>query len=217
MKLNELGDHDSQLKKINQYLLENFGYTINMESIDSVRVNSTLKKVLARQAQIANETNVKDYHKIPEYNKTVMVAEALKILLREIAPKRQAKEKNTNVQESKMTQQVKEDAWIKGREKSRQRASGSVRDLPGASPPAQSGPKKEKIPVKIEKLKDKSARVIKAEETRKIQEEEVRRINKKEKQRLKEAQERIKLQTKKSGLVKKKTTIKKKPLTIKKK
>ena len=144
MKLNELGDHVSQLKKINQYLLENFGYTINMGSVDSEKVNSTLKKVLARQAQIANETNVKDYHKIPEYNKTVMVAEALKILLREIAPKRQAKEKNTNVQESKMTKQVKEDAWIKGREKKRQRASGSVRDLPGARPPAQSGPKKEK-------------------------------------------------------------------------
>ena len=118
MKLNELGDYASQLKKINQYLLENFGYTINMESIDSDRVNSTLKKVLARQAQIANETNVKDYHKIPEYNKTVMVAEALKILLKEIAPKRQAKEKDTtNVQESKMTQQVKEDAWIRGKDK----------------------------------------------------------------------------------------------------
>ena len=107
MKLNEFGDHASQLKKINQYLLENFGYTINMGSVDSEKVNSTLKKVLARQAQIANETNVKDYHKIPEYNKTVMVAVALKILLREIAPKRQAKEKNTNVQESKMTKQVK--------------------------------------------------------------------------------------------------------------
>ena len=108
MKLNEFGDHASQLKKINQYLQENFGYTINMGSVDSQKVNSTLKKVLARQAQIANETNVKDYHKIPEYNKTVMVAEALKILLREIAPKRQAKEKDTNVQESKMTKQVKE-------------------------------------------------------------------------------------------------------------
>jgi|TARA_B110001454_G_scaffold17652_1_gene15964 hypothetical protein len=106
MKLNELGDHASQLKKINRYLQENFGYTINMESIDSERVNSTLKKVLARQAQLANETNVKDYHKIPEYNKTVMVAEALKILLKEIAPKRQPKK--TKVQESKMTQQVKE-------------------------------------------------------------------------------------------------------------
>ena len=106
MKLNEFGDYASQLKKINQYLQENFGYTINMESVDSEKVNSTLKKVLARQAQIANETNVKDYHKIPEYNKTVMVAEALKILLREIAPKRQPKE--TKVQESKMTQQVKE-------------------------------------------------------------------------------------------------------------
>jgi hypothetical protein len=108
MKLNEFGDHASQLKKINKYLLENFGYTINMGSVDSEKVNSTLNKVLARQAQIANETNVKDYHKIPEYNKTVMVAEALKILLREIAPKRQTKEKDTNVQESKMTQQVKE-------------------------------------------------------------------------------------------------------------
>ena len=108
MKLNEFGDHASQLKRINRYLQENFGYTINMESIDSDRVNSTLNKVLARQAQLANETNVKDYHKIPEYNKTVMVAEALKILLKEIAPKRQAKEKYTNVQESKMTKQVKE-------------------------------------------------------------------------------------------------------------
>ena len=108
MKLNEFGDYASQLKRINRYLQENFGYTINMESIDSDRVNSTLKKVLARQSQIANETNVKDYHKIPEYNKTVMVAEALKILLKEIAPKRQAKEKNTNVQESTMTKQVKE-------------------------------------------------------------------------------------------------------------
>ena len=108
MKLNEFGDYANQLKRINRYLQENFGYTINMESIDSDRVNSTLKKVLARQAQIANETNVKDYHKIPEYNKTVMVAEALKILLKEIAPKRQAKEKDTNVQESKMTKQVKE-------------------------------------------------------------------------------------------------------------
>ena len=114
MKLNEFGDHASQLKKINQYLQENFGYTINMGSVDSEKVNSTLKKVLARQAQIANETNVKDYHKIPEYNKTVMVAEALKILLREIAPKRQAKEKNTNVQESKMTKQVKEQTAIGG-------------------------------------------------------------------------------------------------------
>ncbi len=108
MKLNEFGDYANQLKRINRYLQENFGYTINMESIDSDRVNSTLKKVLARQSQIANETNVKDYHKIPEYNKTVMVAEALKILLKEIAPKRQAKEKDTNVQESKMTKQVKE-------------------------------------------------------------------------------------------------------------
>ena len=106
MKLNEFGDYASQLKRINRYLQENFGYTINMESIDSERVNSTLKKVLARQAQLANETNVKDYHKIPEYNKTVMVAEALKILLKEIAPKRQPKK--TKVQESKMTQQVKE-------------------------------------------------------------------------------------------------------------
>tara|TARA_Y100000296_G_scaffold11856_1_gene13689 strand:- start:520 stop:1674 length:1155 start_codon:yes stop_codon:yes gene_type:complete len=131
MKLNEFGDYANQLKRINRYLQENFGYTINMESIDSDRVNSTLKKVLARQAQIANETNVKDYHKIPEYNKTVMVAEALKILLREIAPKRQAKEKDTNVQESKMTQQVKEDAGIRGEEKKKQRASGSVSNLSG--------------------------------------------------------------------------------------
>ena len=76
---------------------------------------------------------------------------------------------------------------------------------------------KEKTPLKIEKSKEESTRMIDAEKTRRLQEEEARIWNKKEKQRLQEAQEKIKLQTKKSGLVRKKITIKKKPLTKKKK
>ena len=59
MKLNEFGDYANQLKRINRYLQENFGYTINMESIDSEKVNSTLKKVLARQSQIAMKQMLK--------------------------------------------------------------------------------------------------------------------------------------------------------------
>ena len=76
---------------------------------------------------------------------------------------------------------------------------------------------KEKTPLKIEKSKEESTRMIDAEKTRRLQEEEARIWNKKDKQRLQEAQEKIKLQTKKSGSVRKKITIKKKPLTKKKK
>ena len=77
--------------------------------------------------------------------------------------------------------------------------------------------KKEKTPVKTEKLKEEPTRKMKAEETRRLQQEETKKFDKEEKQRLKEAQERLKLQAKKSGSTKKKMTGKKKPLTTTKK
>ena len=70
--------------------------------------------------------------------------------------------------------------------------------------------KKEKLePVKIEKVEDTSSRILKAEKTKKLDESE--------KIGLKKVQEKIKLRTKKSGLAKKKTIAKKKPLTTRKK
>jgi len=77
--------------------------------------------------------------------------------------------------------------------------------------------KKEKTPVKTEKLKEEPTRKMKAEETRRLQQEETKKFDKEEKQSLKKAQKRIKLQAKKSSLIKKKTTSKKKSLTTKKK
>ena len=77
--------------------------------------------------------------------------------------------------------------------------------------------KKEKTPVKTEKLKEEPTRKMKAEETRRLQQEVTKKFDKEEKQSLKKAQKRIKLQAKKSSLVKKKTTSKKKSLTTKKK
>ena len=77
--------------------------------------------------------------------------------------------------------------------------------------------KKEKTPVKTEKLKEEPTRKMKAEETRRLQQEETKKFDKEEKQSLKKTQKRIKLQAKKSSLIKKKTTSKKKSLTTKKK
>ncbi len=78
-------------------------------------------------------------------------------------------------------------------------------------------PKKEITPTKSEKLKTEPIRKVRAEETRKLQEKEAIKYSKEEKQKLKQAQERIKLRVKKSSSVKKKTVSKKKPLTTKKK
>ena len=82
---------------------------------------------------------------------------------------------------------------------------------------AQADSKKEKIPLKVEKPKEESTPMVKAETTRRLQEEEAKILHKNEKQRLKKAQKKIKLQTKKGSSIKKKTIIKKKSLTIKKK
>ena len=82
---------------------------------------------------------------------------------------------------------------------------------------AQAESKKAKTPIKAGKLNEKPTRRMKAEETRRLQQEKVKKFDKDEKQRLKEAQERIKLQAKKSGSIKKKITSKKKTLTTKKK
>ena len=82
---------------------------------------------------------------------------------------------------------------------------------------AQADSKKEKIPLKIEKPKEKLTRMVRGEETRRLQEVEAKILDKKEKQRLEKAQKKIKLQTKKGSLIRKKTIIKKKSLTTKKK
>ena len=77
--------------------------------------------------------------------------------------------------------------------------------------------KKEKTPIKIDRPQKEPTREMKAEETRRQQQEEAKKFKKEEKERLKTAQARIKLRTKKSDLIKKKTTSKKKPLTTRKK
>ena len=82
---------------------------------------------------------------------------------------------------------------------------------------AQADSKKEKIPLKVEKPKEESTPMVKAEATRRLQEEEAKILHKKEKQRLEKVQKKIKLQTKKGSSIRKKTIIKKKSLTIKKK
>ena len=82
---------------------------------------------------------------------------------------------------------------------------------------AEAEPKKIKSSIKTEVLKEKTERMIKAEKSRTEQVKLVKKLDSEDRKRLKEVEEKIKLETKKSGLVKKKTTSKKKPLTTKKK
>ncbi len=82
---------------------------------------------------------------------------------------------------------------------------------------AETEPKKIKSPVKTEKPKENVDRIKKAQKVRAEQEKLVKKLDTDEKKRLKEAEDKIKLQTKKSSLVKKKAINKKKLLTTKKK
>ena len=82
---------------------------------------------------------------------------------------------------------------------------------------AQAELKKEKPITKPKKTTSDPARNVKAENARKLQEKEAENFRKEEKQRLIEAEKKLKLKRKKSDVSKKKLTTKKKTLTSKKK
>jgi len=100
-------DHGkTKLDKINKYLEETFGFSIKKEDVTEKAIRSILYKVRDKQSEIVNESNVNDFHKHPDYAKTIMVAEALAIMLKEVSPtQRKIKAK---VKESKMAKKVVE-------------------------------------------------------------------------------------------------------------
>jgi hypothetical protein len=106
MKILDFDHGRTKLDKINNYLEETFGFSIKQDSITPKVLQNILLKVKDKQSEIVNESNVTDFHKHPEYAKTIMIAEALAIMLKEIAPtQRKIKAK---VKESKMTKKVQE-------------------------------------------------------------------------------------------------------------
>ena len=100
-------DHGkTKLDKINNYLQETFGFSIKKEDVTHEAIRNILQKVRDKQSEIVNESNVKDFHQHPDYAKTIMVAEALAIMLKEVSPtQRKIKAK---VKESKMAKKVVE-------------------------------------------------------------------------------------------------------------
>ena len=100
-------DHGkTKLDKINKYLEETFGFSIKQEDVTEKAIRNILHKVRDKQSEIVNESNVNDFHKHPDYAKTIMVAEALAIMLKEVSPtQRKIKAK---VKESKMAKKVVE-------------------------------------------------------------------------------------------------------------
>jgi len=106
MKILDFDHGRTKLDKINNYLEETFGFSIKQNSITPKALQNILLKVKNKQSEIVNESNVTDFHKHPEYAKTIMIAEALAIMLKEIAPTQ--RKMKAKVKESKMTKKVQE-------------------------------------------------------------------------------------------------------------
>ena len=106
MNISDFDHGKTKLDKINKYLEETFGFSIKKEDVTHEAIRNILQKVRIKQSEIVNESNVKDFHEHPDYAKTIMVAEALAIMLKEVSPtKRKIKAK---VKESKMAKKVAE-------------------------------------------------------------------------------------------------------------
>ena len=104
MNISDFDHGKTKLDKINKYLKETFGFSIKKEDVTSKALRNILLRVRDKQSEIVNESNVNDFHKHPDYAKTIMVAEALAIMLKEIAPtQRKIKPK---IKESKMAKKV---------------------------------------------------------------------------------------------------------------
>jgi len=104
MNISDFDHGKTKLDKINKYLKETFGFSIKREDVTSKALRNILLRVRDKQSEIVNESNVNDFHKHPDYAKTIMVAEALAIMLKEIAPtQRKIKPK---IKESKMAKKV---------------------------------------------------------------------------------------------------------------
>ncbi len=106
MNISDFDHGKTKLDKINKYLEETFGFSIKQEDVTEKAIRNILHKVRDKQSEIVNESNVNDFHKHPDYAKTIMVAEALAIMLKEVSPtQRKIKAK---VKESKMAKKVVE-------------------------------------------------------------------------------------------------------------
>jgi len=106
MNISDFDHGKTKLDKINKYLEETFGFSIKQEDVTEKAIRGILHKVRDKQSEIVNESNVNDFHTHPDYAKTIMVAEALAIMLKEVSPtQRKIKAK---VKESKMAKKVVE-------------------------------------------------------------------------------------------------------------
>ena len=104
MNISDFDHGKTKLDKINNYLQETFGFSLKKEDVTPDAIQNILLKVRDRQSEIVNESNINDFHKHPDYAKTIMIAEALAIMLKEVSP---TQRKTKKVKESKMVK-VKE-------------------------------------------------------------------------------------------------------------
>ena len=106
MNISDFDHGKTKLDKINNYLQETFGFSLKKEDVTPKAIQSILLKVRDKQSEIVNESNINDFHKHPDYAKTIMVAEALAIMLKEVSPTQ--RKTTRKVKESKMTKKVAE-------------------------------------------------------------------------------------------------------------
>ena len=111
MNISDFDHGKTKLDKINNYLQETFGFSLKKEDVTPKAIQSILLKVRDKQSEIVNESNINDFHKHPDYAKTIMVAEALAIMLKEVSPTQ--RKTTRKVKESKMTKKVAEHKGMK--------------------------------------------------------------------------------------------------------
>ena len=106
MNISDFDHGKTKLDKINNYLQETFGFSLKKDDVTPEAIQNILYKVRDKQSEIVNESNINDFHKHPDYAKTIMVAEALAIMLKEVSPTQ--RKTTRKVKESKMTKKVAE-------------------------------------------------------------------------------------------------------------
>lgn len=95
MNLSELdGDTVSRLVNVLRILEQKHAVRIDFDSINSINdALGLLREAQSIKRQIIEESAFNAYHTNPQYNKMVLIQEAMRIYLREVAPNRRLRKK----------------------------------------------------------------------------------------------------------------------------
>lgn len=97
MNIDELANSSHyRLSKVLGLLETMYGITIDFDgAVSSEELAQVYEEFGAVRAQIISEAHHNSYNQNPEYTKAVLIQEAIRIFLSEVAPKRRRRKKNS--------------------------------------------------------------------------------------------------------------------------